>query len=102
MTQLTLRHLNQNKIYAVRILIIHKLKIVNIIKPEIENYMAKKYKIAQTENDIRYRRAAIKRYEKKLSALQGTIDCYKSYIQKDTAALAKLEEEFITSKMAPV
>ena len=76
--------------------------IVNIIKPEIEDYMAKKYKIAQTENDIRYRRSAIKRYEKKLSALQGTIDCYKSYIQKDTAALAKLEEEFIASKMAAV
>jgi len=76
--------------------------IVNIIKPEIEGYMTKKHKIAQTKNDISYRQAAIKRYEKKLSALQGTIDCYKSYIEKDTAALAKLQEELITTKMADV
>ncbi len=74
--------------------------IVNIIKPEIEGYMSKKYKIAKTVNDISYRRSAIKRYEKKLSALQGTIDCYKSYIQKDTDTLAKLEEEFVTQKMS--
>ncbi len=76
--------------------------IINIIKPEIESYMTKKYNIAKTENDIRYRQAAIKRYEKKLSKLQNEINWYKSYIEKDTAALAKLQEEFITSKMAAV
>ena len=76
--------------------------IVNIIKPEIETYMSKKHKIIQTEKDICNKRAAIKRYEKKLSALQGTIDWYKYYIQKDTDALAKLQEEFITAKMADV
>jgi hypothetical protein len=76
--------------------------IVNIIKPEIESYMTKKYNIAKTQNDIRYRQAAIKRYEKKLSNLQNEINWYKSYIEKDTAALAKLQEEFITSKMGAI
>ena len=76
--------------------------IVNIIKPEIENYMDKKYKIALTEKNIRDKRSAIKRYEKKLSKLQNEINWYKSYIEKDTATLAKLEEEFISSKMAAV
>jgi predicted RNase H-like nuclease (RuvC/YqgF family) len=64
--------------------------------------MTKKYNIAETENDIRYRRSAIKRYEKKVSKLQNEINWYKSYIEKDTASLAKLQEEFITSKMAAV
>jgi hypothetical protein len=76
--------------------------IVNIIKPEIESYMTKKYNVAKTEKDISNSKALIKRYEKKVSKLQNEIDCYKSYIQKDTATLAKLEEEFISSKMAAV
>lgn len=76
--------------------------IVNIIKPEIETYMTKQHKIAQTKNDISYRQAAIKRYEKKLSNLQNQINWYKSYIENDTVALAKLQEEFITSKMSAV
>jgi hypothetical protein len=76
--------------------------IVNIIKPEIESYMTKKYNIAETENDIRYRRSAIKRYEKKVSKLQYEINWYKSYIEKDTDTLAKLQEELNTFKMAAV
>lgn len=78
------------------------IAIVNIIKPEIESYMTKKYNIAKTEKDISDKRAAIKRYEKKVSKLQNEINWYKSYIEKDTASLAKLQEEFITSKMAAV
>ena len=76
--------------------------VVNIIKPEIESYMTKKYNVAKTEKDIRNNQAAIKRYEKKLIALQSTIDYYKSYIQKDTIALAKLQEELITKKIEAV
>jgi hypothetical protein len=76
--------------------------VVTIIKPEIESYMTKKYNVAKTEKDIRNNQAAIKRYEKKLSALQSTIDYYKSYIQKDTATLAKLQEELIIKKMEAV
>lgn len=76
--------------------------IVNIIKPAIENYMTKKYNIAKTEKDISNKRAAIKRFEKKVSKLQNEINWYKSYIQKDTTTLAKLQEEFLTKKMADI
>jgi hypothetical protein len=76
--------------------------VVNIIKPEIEPYMPKKYKIAQTEYDIRDKRAAIKRYEKKVSKLQNEINWYTSYIKSDTDAITKLQEELITKKMEAV
>lgn len=76
--------------------------VVNTIKPEIEPYMTKKYNIAKSEKDISDKRAAIKRYEKKVSKLQNEINWYKSYIEKDTVALAKLQEELITKKMAAV
>ena len=74
--------------------------IIDSIKPKIEDYMNKKFKIAKTEKDIRDKQAAIKRTEKKLNALQSTVDWYKSYIEKETANLAKMNMEFVTSKTA--
>jgi hypothetical protein len=74
--------------------------ILDIIKPKIEDHMNKKFKIAKTEKDIRDKQAAIKRTEKKLIALQSTVDWYKSYIEKETANLAKMNMEFVTSKTA--
>ncbi len=76
--------------------------IVNIIKPEIESYMTKKYNIATTEKDISNKRAAIKRYQKKLITLQNEINWYTSYIKLDTDAITKLQEELITKKMEAV
>jgi hypothetical protein len=76
--------------------------IVNIIKPEIEGYMDKKYNVAKSEKDIRDKRAAIKRYEKKLITLQDQIKWYTTYIKSDTDAITKLQEELITKKMEAV
>jgi hypothetical protein len=76
--------------------------VVNIIKPQIEDYMTKKHNIAKTEKVIKDKQMAIKRTEKKLIALQSTVDWYKSYIEKETANLAKMKMEFITDKTASI
>jgi hypothetical protein len=74
--------------------------ILDIINPKITDLMDKKFKIARAEKDIRYSQAAIKRTQNKLDKLKVTIDWYKSDIEKQTANLAKLHLELITSKTA--
>jgi hypothetical protein len=69
--------------------------IVNIIKPEIESYMTKKYNIHKTQKNISQLKAHIKRLEKKAAALQMSIDWAKKRIETEIADLKKYEGELI-------
>ena len=69
--------------------------VVTIIKPEIENYMTKKYNILMTQRKISQSKASMKRLEKKAAAFQISIDWTKKRIETEIANLKKYEDELI-------
>lgn len=83
------------------------IAVVNIIKPEIECYMDKNYKIAEIEYNIRYAQDTIKFYKKRISVAQNKIvrlnneiNRYNDIIKKNTEIIKTQEENLITEKMS--
>ncbi len=76
--------------------------LINIIKPQIESYMTKKFNIFNTRQNINYSRAAINRYVKKINRLKDTIKQYETYIKNKTDNIDKLELQLLAAKTAVI
>jgi hypothetical protein len=74
--------------------------VVNLIKPQIEDYMSKKHKMFVAQNKISQSKAAVKRYLKKIDQLQSSIKWYETYVKRETDNIDKLEMEFVIAKAA--
>jgi hypothetical protein len=70
--------------------------ILDIIKPNIEKYMALKTQILETKNKIRKIERSVTHAEKRLHIIQNRIFEFKSSIINDYDNLAKFEEELLT------
>lgn len=72
--------------------------IINIITPEIKDYMAMKYKILNTKRKINTAKTSIKRFEKKIAYNQHLIKTMTTSIENETINLNRLEEELNNAK----
>lgn len=74
--------------------------VVEIIKPHIENYMEKKYKVLNTKNQLSKSKAKINRNLRKIESLKASIGYCERNIKYETNIIDKLEVELVTAQAA--
>jgi hypothetical protein len=74
--------------------------ILDIIKPEIEAPMSKKYKLVEAQKKIHDSQKYIKKLEQKVTDFHKSIEWYKSIIVQETAKLTQLEADLLSHKVS--